>query len=250
VKKPIGWRWRQRFGITAPKVAVRLQMPWYLRWLAIVVLLGAGVLVSLAVYDAGVGHGARERITRQQERSAVQSALDSARAELDRLRFISDAAESKISIERTAQQKLAQQIRSLESENARLREDLAIFEAMLSGNGRGAAPVAIRRFTVEPLTKSEYRYRLIVLASALSRSAFRGRYELVVRTAGTGRGAMMTLPEGGASGAPSFGLEFKHFQRVDGTFRVPGSARVESVEVRVYETGSAQVRASEMTQPG
>ena len=250
MKRPIGWRLRQRFGITAPKVAVRLHAPWYLRWLAIVLLLAAGGILSFAIYEAAVGFGWRERFAQQQERAALQSALDAARTELERLRFLSDAAESKLSIERTAQQKLAQQVRSLESENAKLREDLAIFEAMLAGNSRGAAPLAIRRFTVEPLAKGEYRYRLIVLASGMARSPFRGRYELLVRTAGAGRGAIMTLPETGESGAAAFGLEFKHFQRVDGTFQVPGSARVETVEVRVYETGSGQVRASEAVQPG
>ncbi len=250
VKKPIGWRLRQRFGITAPKVAVRLQTPWYLRWLGIVALLAAGGVLAFGIYDVTVGFGWRERVAQQRERESLQSALEAARADLERLRFLSDAAESKLSIERTAQQKLAQQVRSLESENARLREDLAIFEAMLSSNGRGSAPLAIRRFTVERYAQGEYRYRLIVLASGTSRSPFRGRYELLVRTAGKGPGAIIASPEGGIVGAPPFGLEFKHFQRIDGTFRVPGGARAESVEVRVYEAGSNQIRASDVAQPG
>ena len=249
MKKAIGWQLRQRFGITAPKVAVRMQMPWYLRWLAIAILLASGAVLSFAIYDATVGFGWRERSAQQQERAALQSSLDAARAELERLRFSSNAAESKLSIERTAQQKLAQQLRELEAENAKLREDLALFEAMLSGSSRGAAPLTIRRFTVEPLAKGGYRYRLILLASGMARPAFRGRYELLVRTGASGPGAIMTLPEGAGSQGP-FGLEFKHFQKVDGTFQVPGAARVESVEVRVYEVGSSQVRASEVVQPG
>jgi len=248
VRKPIGWKLRQRFGITAPKVAVRMHLPWYLRWLAILALLAAGGILSFAIYDATVGFGWRERSAQQQERAALLSALETARAELERRRFSSDAAESRLSIERTAQQKLAQQVRSLEMENAKLREDLAIFETMLSGGSRGGSPLAIRRFTVEPLAKGEYRYRLIVLASGAARSAFRGRYELLVRTGGTGR--IMTVPDPAGSAAASFVLEFKHFQRVDGTFQVPEPARAESVEVRVYEAGSGQVRASEVAQPG
>jgi hypothetical protein len=35
-------------------------------------------------------------------------------------------------------------------------------------------------------------------------------------------------------------LGFKHFQRVDGIFRVNPKAKVASVQVRVYETGSAE----------
>ena len=37
---------------------------------------------------------------------------------------------------------------------------------------------------------------------------------------------------------PHFRLAFKYFRRVEGTFRVNPKAKVESVQVRVYETGS------------
>ena len=48
---------------------------------------------------------------------------------------------------------------------------------------------------------------------------------------------MITFPEPGDAAAAAFRLAFKHFQRVDGTFRVNPKAKVESVQVRVYETG-------------
>jgi hypothetical protein len=40
-------------------------------------------------------------------------------------------------------------------------------------------------------------------------------------------------------------LAFKYFRRVEGTFRVNPKAKVESVQVRVYETGSSQPRATQ-----
>jgi hypothetical protein len=39
-------------------------------------------------------------------------------------------------------------------------------------------------------------------------------------------------------------LTFKYFRRVEGTFRVSPRAKVESVQVRVYETGSSQPKAT------
>jgi hypothetical protein len=39
-------------------------------------------------------------------------------------------------------------------------------------------------------------------------------------------------------------LAFKYFRRVEGTFRVSPKAKVESVQVRVYEMGSNQPRAT------
>ena len=55
---------------------------------------------------------------------------------------------------------------------------------------------------------------------------------------------MMSFPEPGDAAAAAFQLAFKYFRRVEGTFRVNPKAKVESVQVRVYETGSSQPRAT------
>jgi hypothetical protein len=48
----------------------------------------------------------------------------------------------------------------------------------------------------------------------------------------------------------AFRLTFRHFHRVEGIFRVDPKAKVESVQVRVYEAGSDQVRAAQSAAPG
>lgn len=245
------WKLRQRFGIAAPKVAVRIHVPWYVRWFGIAVLLAFSAALAAWIYDAGRRYAGFDRREAEQEAAMLRRDFDAARSELERLRVLANAADSTLSIERTAQRKLAQQIRALESDNARLREELAIFEGMHSGDGRNAAPLSIRRFKVEPDTQpGEYQYRLLLLTSGLRRGEFRGRYELLVRLAEDGRNAMITLPEEAEPVAPAFGLEFRRFKRVEGTFRVSPKARVESVQVRVYETGSVPARATETVQPG
>src|SRR6185436_20453212 len=102
-----------------------------------------------------------------QERTALKRELDTAHEELARLRALANAADSKLSIERTAQRNLAQQVRTLEADNAKLREEAAIFESMLAADGRSGNPLSIRRFKIEPLPGGEYRYRLLLLASGL-----------------------------------------------------------------------------------
>ena len=76
---------------------------------------------------------------------------------------------------------------------------------------------------------------------------FQGRLEMVVGLTEDGRGAMITLPGPGESESPAaapFRLTFKHFQRVDGIFRVSPRARVSSVQLRVYEAGSAEPKVT------
>lgn len=242
---------RQRFGIAAPKLAVRTHVPWYLRWLALILLLACSAALATWMYEAGRRFAGFDRSEVDQEISALRRDLAAGREELERLRTLANAAESKIAIERTAQQNLAKQVRALEGENARLREELAVFESTLSADPRKAAPLSIQRFKVQPeLLPGEYRYHLLVLAAGPRRGEFQGRYELLVSLTQDGRNAMMTVPEAGASEAQGFSLGFKHFQRIEGTFRVTPAARVENVQVRVYETGSGQVRATQTAKSG
>jgi hypothetical protein len=242
-------RWkavRQRFGIAAPRVEIQTRIPWYLRWAGIALLLGVAALAASWIYDAGRRFAGFDRSEVQRELDAVRGDLAAARTELERLRAIANAADSRVSIERTAQQKLAQQVRALEQENARVREELAMVEQMLTSEERHTQSLSIYRFKVEPdVLPGEYRYRLLLLTPTDRRGRdFSGRLELVVNLQEGGQNAMMSFPEPGDAAASAFRLAFKYFRRVEGTFRVNPKARVESVQVRVYETGSNQPKAT------
>ena len=123
---------RQRFGIAAPRVTVHSQIPWYWRWVGIAALLGIAAAAAAWIYDAGRRFAGFDSSQVQQELAVAKEELATARSELERLRAVANAADNRMSIVRSAQQKLAQQIRTLEQENARVREELATFEGMLS----------------------------------------------------------------------------------------------------------------------
>ena len=243
---------RQRFGIAAPKVSVRTHVPWYLRWLGLAAALVFSVALAAWTWDAGRRFAGFDRGEVEQDLAAARAEAAKLREELGRLRALANAADSKVAIERTAQQKLAQQIRSLEQENGRVREELALFESMLSSETAVAAPLSILRFKVEPdLLPGEYRYRLLLLASGPRRGRdFQGRLELAVGLTEDGRSAIIMVPGQAEAEGPAFRLAFKHFQRVDGIFRVNPKAKVSSVQLRVYETGSAEPKVTQNVTPG
>jgi len=180
----------------------------------------------------------------ERELNTTKRDLAAAQAELERLRAMENAADRRLSIERTAQQKLAQQIRTLEQDNARLREELGTFETMVTSEARtGSAPAIYRFQVVADVLPGEYRYRLLLVTPSSRREReFNGRLELVVSLTEEGRNAMMSFPE--QADAAAFRLAFKYYRRVEGTFRVNPKAKVESVQVRIYETGSSQPRAT------
>jgi hypothetical protein len=224
---------------------VHSPIPWYLRWLGLALLLGLSAAAATWIYDAGRRYAGFDQSEVQDELSTAKRELASAQAELERLRAGANAAERRLSIERTAQQKLAQQMRALELENARVKEELATFEGMLSSDTRSGTVLTIYRFKVEPdVLPGEYRYHLLLVTPRSRREReFNGRMELVVNLIDGGQNAMMSFPEPGDASASEFRLAFKYFRRVEGTFRVNPKARVENVQVRIFETGSNQPRA-------
>ena len=242
-------RWskmRRRFGIAAPRVEIHTQIPWYWRWVGIAVLLGISGASAAWIYDAGRRFAGFDHGEVQQKLFRVQSELDDTRSELARVKAIANAADSRVAIERTAQQKLAQQIRTLEQQNAKVREELATLESLLSADARSANALSIHRFKVEPdVLPGEYRYHLLLVGPQSRRERdFNGRLELVVSLQEGGQNVMMSFPEQKDAGAAAFRLAFKYFRRVEGTFRVSPKAKVESVQVRVYESGSSEPRAT------
>jgi hypothetical protein len=246
------WKLRQRFGIAAPRVAIHSQIPWYWRWIGFAVLLGVAAASAAWIYDAGRRFAGFDRSEVTDELSVVRRSLEETQGELERLRAVANAADSRVSIERTAQQNLAQQIRVLEHDNARLKEELATFESMLSSEARNAQALTVHRFKVEPdLLPGEYRYRLLLLTPSTRRERdFHGRLELVVNLTEGGRSAIMSFPEQADAEAAAFKLGFRYFKRVEGTFRVSPKAKVESVQVRIYEGGSMQPRTTHLVTLG
>ena len=89
------------------------------------------------------------------------------------LRASVNASESKLQIERAVQAQLGKQVKALEDENARLKEDLAFFENLIP-SARQDNGLLINRFRVDPgALPGEFRYRLLLLQggrSATSRS--------------------------------------------------------------------------------
>jgi hypothetical protein len=240
-------KFRQRFGISAPKVAVRTHVPWYLRWMLLAVLLAFSVALAAWMYDAGRRFAGFDRGEVQEELVSMRVEAEKTRGELSKLRAIANAADAKLSIERTAQVQLAQQIRTLELENARLREDVALFENMLSAESRNVQALNIQRFKVEPVgLPGEYRFRMLLLTgNRRDRADFQGRMELLVTVQQEGRNAIILVPDRAAADAAGYKLAFRNFSRVEGTFRVDPKAKVGTVQVRIFEAGGSQAKATQ-----
>ena len=239
-------RLRQRFGINAPKLAIRTHFPWYLRLLAVVAMLAIILVLAAWIFQAGkrtAGFQASEVLGENRRLAARVAELD---AQLSRLRDSQGSEESSRKIESAAQQQLAAQMKVLEEQKAALKEELALFEGLITSSQAAArSGLQIERLRVEPEAISgQYRYRMLVVNNGRRPPReFKGTLELTLTLVQEGKNVIIRLPSKAEENASNFRLEIQHYQRVEGFFSLPLGATLKGIEVRVLQGG--KLRASQ-----
>lgn len=233
---------RHRWGIAARRMTVRAHVAWYWRALGLVAVLSISLTLALWMYDAGRRFAGFDATAASEELASLHGRINQLEEEAKRLRSTMSSNESRVQIERTAQEQLVKQLKNVEAENARLREDLAFFENLAAG--RAEDRLAVSRFKVESdALPGEYRFRVLVTQGGKDRE-FNGRLQLVVSMRQGGRDATVTIPDERAPETAAYRIQFRRFYSTEGTFRVDPAAVVRSVQVRVYEQGAGQPRAT------
>ncbi len=236
-------RLRGRFGISAPRVAVRTHLPWYWRALSIVVLSGASLALAGWIYDAGQRFAGYSQGASEHEIAGMRERIAGLESDLEAARKVANSSESRLQIESTSQTQLTAQIRELEEENTRLKSDLASFES-LAGGQVGNAGLAISRLQIIPGGGGQYRYRLLLAQTGDKKDKeFNGTLQLVATVQQGAETVMMQFPAAGDPAASQYQVNFRYFQRLEGSFKVAAESRVLRVEVRLIQGGV--VKASE-----
>ena len=249
---------RRRMTIAAPKMAVRTHIPWYWRALFWIVVLSISLAFGAWIYDAGRKFAGFDRNEIQQELTELRTSVTRLGSENARFKAESNAAGSKLSIEQTAQKRLADQVRVLETENTRLKEDLALFEGMVAAERKEGA-FAINSFRVD-LENGRLRYRLLITRGARTGSIlgggqepeFSGRIEFQITpdslAKGAGEGGIVRLPAPEEAGADNYRVKFRYFQRLEGELTLPAGTTPKQVQVRLLD--GDKVRATQSTTLG
>jgi TolA-binding protein len=237
-------RLRGRFGISAPRVAIRTQLPWYWRALGVVLLAGVSLALAGWIYDAGQRFAGFHQGNSEQEIASMRERLAQLEAELESARTVANSSESRLRIESTSLEQLSQQIRTLEEENTRLKADLATFES-LAGGQAGDSGLAISRLQILSLGGGQYRYRLLLARSGDKKDKeFNGMIQLIATVQRGAETAMMQFPTAGDPAAGQYQVSFRFFQRLEGTFKVAAETPVQRVEVRLVQGGVVKASQS------
>jgi hypothetical protein len=230
-------RWklfRRRLSISAPRMTVRSDLPWPLRWAVVSLMFGFSAAIALWAFEFGKDIAGLDRDAKA-ELSRLRGEVDELREQRDKAQSIAYSAESLLKTEQAAQERLVQQLRKAEADAMKLRSDLGFFERLLPAAGEGG--LSVRGLQAESKTAGQVRYQLLVMQSGRSPAEFRGRYELLLGGTLDGQPWTQTATE-----KP---LAVKQYARVEGLVDHPPQAVVKTVQVRVTDNnGGVRVTQS------
>ena len=231
-------RWklfRRRLSVSAPRVIVTRHLPWPLRWAVIALVFGFSASIGLWAFEFGKDIAGLERDAKE-ELLRLRVEVQQLREDRDKAQSVANSAESLLKAEHTAQERLVQQLKQLETEHLALKGDLSFFERMFPPSG--SDKVAVRALQAESRAPGQLRYQMLVMQNGKALSEFSGRYELTLEGTVDGRPRSLPMP-GGAKP-----LLLKQYARVEGLLEYPEDAVVKTVQVKVMDqTGG--VRATQ-----
>ena len=236
---------KRKFGVFAPQVTVRPHIPWYLRWLVLVVLIALLVLLSWVMFDAGRQFTSFGKKGINHELDQLSDFSARLKRDNEKLRTQVTGLERQLQMDRTTREDIAKQIKMLVYENTHLKEDLVFFQNLVSGDGKAVENIFIYHFNLEQgQSPREYRYSLVLLHGGQHTNEFKGKLAFAVHLWQDGKKVVMPLPSEGSSGV--FSINFKFYHRLERTFKAPPNAVVKGLQVQVFENGTKEAKSTRL----
>lgn len=225
----------RRLTVSAPRMAVRSALPWPFRWAMLAIVAGFCAAIGLWAFEFGKDIAGLDKGTKEQLQQALAQ-VDSLRAELaqvtqerNKAQAVADTADTVLTTEKVAQEKLLAQNRQLEADNQRLKDDLGFFEQLIPApvGGQGAGMLAIRGLHAERLPTGELRWQVLVIQAARRPAAFSGQLEVTFAGVLQGKPWSTGLPAGAQS------IDVGQYARLSGVLQVPVQAEVRNITAKV-----------------
>ena len=249
---------QRRLSVSASRMTVRTHVPFWLKFAVGCVAFAAAVVLGIALSRTGLAQTLLGDPHPEIGRLGNENAA--LREERDRLLESSNTIDSRRAMEGSTIKELGDQIARLETDNARLKEDVAFFEAATadrtSANAKDAGGIAIRRFQViqDPATHTA-RYRILLTQDSKANRDFTGDLQLALTLRQGGKAVNIVLPDAagkglgmqvarGSTNAPQgpSAVIFRSYKRIEGSLELPADAVLRSVQARILERGAIRAQ--------
>jgi uncharacterized membrane-anchored protein YhcB (DUF1043 family) len=218
-------------------MAVRPAVAWYWRWSVAAAGLAAAVAMGWALFSASDRRPRDAEVAVEMDKLKTQ--LQRQEEELAQVRPKLASADRQMQIDKSAAADLAKQVKALAFENAALKEDLAFFQSLMAMPGAREGTLSVNRFRLQPESiAGEYRYQMLLVQAGQRLRDFQGTLQFVLDVQQDGRKIVLTLPPDPDRSAREYQLNFKFFQRVEGSFKLTPGSVLKGMQVRVFENGA------------
>jgi len=230
---------RRRLTISAPRMAVRSAMPWPLRWAVAAIMLGFCAAIALWAFEfgrdiAGLENADQAEIPQLRAQvEALRTELDRAHEQRDQAQSIANTAGTLVAAEKASSERVNAQVKHLEAENRRLRDDLGFFEKLIPADSTDA--VAIRGLQAETVDNGKIRWQVLVIQSKKNAPELIGKLEIMLT--GLSNGKPWT---GSVSSTP---LKITQYGRLEGSLDIPAQVTVKGLTAKVVD--GSTVRAGQ-----
>lgn len=223
----------RRLTISSPRMSVHSALTWPLRLALSAIVLGFCAAIGLWAFEfgkdiAGLEKGSNEELARLRgEVTRLRTEISSVKDERDKAQSIVNTAGTLVTAERASQERLQLQVKQLEEESRKLRDDLGFFEKLIPAVG--VAGVTIRGLQADLQTGSKLKWQVLVIQANKNAPQFNGLLELTFSGTVDGKSWTAALP-GGAQA-----IKISQYGRLEGVFEMPSGAVVSTVTARVLE---------------
>ena len=229
----------RRLTVSAPRMAVRSALPWPFRWVVLAVVFGFCAAIGLWAFEfgksiAGLDRGTREEL--QQTRTALaalQAEVVILNAAREKAQSVANTADTLLTSEKVAQERLVAQNKQLEADNRTLRDDLGFFETLIPATG--AEGLAIRSLQAEVMAAREVKWQVLVIQAQKNPPEFNGRLDLSFTGLLNGKPWTASLP----GGAQAF--KMKQYGRLEGVFELPPQAVIKGLTAKIMDGATTRV---------
>ncbi len=238
---------KRRFSISAPRLAVRPHVPWYVRWAIVLPFLFISGFLVWWAYDAGMELAGFHRGKAEQEIAGLRDRVVALEAENAAQANQLAVDERQAQMQKAAADEAQEQYNALHDENARLKEDLSFFQNLPLTEGRDVE-LSIHSLKVEAGSlPGEYHCRMLLVQGVQRRGReFEGSLQILVNGEEGGQKVVLQFPQQGAVDVAAHRLSFKYYQRIDRVFRLPTEMHPDSVEIRIFEKGMQEPKAKQV----
>ena len=229
---------RRQLTISAPRMAVRSAMPWPVRWAVLAIVLGFCAAISLWAFEfgkdiAGLDRGSKEELIQlRASATELRTELDKVKTERDQAQSIANTAGTLVITEKASYEKLATQVKQLETENRALRDDLGFFEKLIPA--AGADGVAIRGLQADLQSPTALKWQVLVIQANKNAAEFAGQLEVSFTGQLNGKPWTASLPAGPQD------IKVRQYGRVEGIFEVPAQVVIKGVMAKVMQGGAVR----------